>query len=537
MSATITLAAASPITVNPWVTGLVFGCFVAATLSFVIYKTRTTNQRGGEFYTGGAQFSGFHNGAAVTGDTLSAAAFLGVTGAIATTGYDGFLYSVGMFVALLLALTLVAEPLRNTGRFTIADVISYRLNQRPVRLAAALSTVAVSLFYLVAQMAGAGGLVALLLGISGRTAQIGVVVGVGALMIVYVLVGGMKGTTYVQMVKAMLLLATTLVLVIAVFLIIGGGPQRLFALAIEEAGTPAILQPGMQYGTTAIGKLDFISLGLTLVLGTAGLPHVMMRFYTVPDAQQARRSMVWFVIMVGSFFAAALFVGLGAMVIVGRETILAAPGRANSAVLLLAHEIGGPVVMAFVSAVAFATILAVVAGIAITASASVAHDVYNTVIRKGQATVEEQVRVSRVTVVVIGVLAIILGIGAIGQNIAFLASLAFGIAASANLPTILFSLYWRRFTTTGALASIYAGLISAVVLIVLSPAMTGAPQSLFPQIDIAVIPLTSPGMISIAIGFAAGIIGTYLSPPETDAHIAAEMEVRAMTGATAGRSV
>lgn len=525
---------------NPILNISVFLVFLIVTMALVLRAGKSTKEAS-DFYTGGGSFSGRQNGLAISGDYLSAASFLGIVGAVALNGYDGFLYSVGFFVAWLVALMLVAEPLRNVGRFTMADVLSFRLRQKPVRVAAALATMFVSLFYLIAQMAGAGSLVSVLLDIHEFVWQAVVVGVVGVVMIVYVLIGGMKGTTYVQMIKAVLLVSGVVVMGILVFVAIKGGFVSLFDQAIAthadsqaaaERGYEAsrIMEPGLKYGATTTSKIDFISLGLSLVLGTAGLPHVLMRFYTVPTATEARRSVTWAICIIGLFYLITLVLGFGAAALVGPDRILAAPGGANAAAPLLALEVGGTVFMAIISAVAFATVLAVVAGLAITASASIAHDIYDAVLRDGNASEEEQVRVSHITVVVLGIASIILGILAMTQNVAFLVSLAFAIAASANLPTILYSLYWRRFNTTGAVASIYGGLISCLLLIFLSPAVSGAPTAMFPNADWSIFPLTSPGLISIPMGFLCGYIGTLIGKPDNLEALAAEMEVRSLTG-------
>ncbi|MFZ2293209.1 solute symporter family protein [Corynebacterium casei] len=525
---------------NPILNISVFLVFLIVTMALVLRAGKSTKEAS-DFYTGGGTFSGRQNGLAISGDYLSAASFLGIVGAVALNGYDGFLYSVGFFVAWLVALMLVAEPLRNVGRFTMADVLSFRLRQKPVRVAAALATMFVSLFYLIAQMAGAGSLVSVLLDIHEFVWQAVVVGVVGVVMIVYVLIGGMKGTTYVQMIKAVLLVSGVVVMGILVFVAIKGGFVALFDQAIAthadsqaaaDRGYEAarIMEPGLKYGATTTSKIDFVSLGLSLVLGTAGLPHVLMRFYTVPTATEARRSVTWAICIIGLFYLITLVLGFGAAALVGPDRILAAPGGANAAAPLLALEVGGTVFMAIISAVAFATVLAVVAGLAITASASIAHDIYDAVLRDGTASEEEQVRVSHITVVVLGIASIILGILAMTQNVAFLVSLAFAIAASANLPTILYSLYWRRFNTTGAVASIYGGLISCLLLIFLSPAVSGAPSAMFPNADWSIFPLTSPGLVSIPMGFLCGYIGTLIGKPDNLEALAAEMEVRSLTG-------
>lgn len=543
------LAQAPEGTGNPVLNISVFVIFIVVTL-FIVSRVGRSPQKdsASEFYTGGASFSGTQNGLAIAGDYLSAASFLGIVGAIALNGYDGFLYSIGFFVAWVAALLLVAEPMRNVGRFTMADVLSFRLKQKPVRIAAALSTMFVSLFYLIAQMAGAGSLVAVLLNVHEFFWQSVVVAVVGVIMIAYVLIGGMKGTTWVQMIKAVLLVVGVAAMTVLVFVQIRGGMGTLLsdsvdAHAVSEAAAErgyeasAILEPGLQYGGSVSAQLNFLSLGLALVLGTGGLPHVLMRFYTVPTAKEARKSVTWAIVLIGAFYLMTLVLGFGAAALVGPDRILAAPGGANAAAPLLAFELGGSFFMALISAVAFATVLAVVAGLAITASASVANDFYDPVIRNGQATEKETVRVSRITVVVIGAASTVLGILAMQQNVAFLVSLAFCIAASANLPTILYSLYWQRFNTTGAVASIYTGLTSAIVLIILSPAVSGAENAMIPGADWAIFPLTNPGLISIPLGFLAGIIGTYLGKPDNMEHLRAEMEVKSLTGVGVGAAV
>lgn len=522
---------------NPVINISIFAAFVVATL-FIVIRVSRRNTTATEFFTAGRAFSGPQNGIAIAGDYLSAASFLGIAGAIAIYGYDGFLYSIGFLVAWLVALLLVAELLRNTGKFTMADVLSFRLKQKPVRLAAAASTMTVSLFYLLAQMAGAGGLVALLLDIHGRLAQSVVIAVVGVLMIVYVLVGGMAGTTWVQIIKAVLLVTGAAVITVMVLARFGfnfsdilGSAQTMMHQAVGKGlADRDVLAPGAQYGGSVTSKINLLSLGLALVLGTAGLPHVLMRFYTVPTAKEARRSVVWAIGIIGAFYLFTLVLGYGAAAIVGPDRILKAPGGQNSAAPLLALELGGVVLLGIISAVAFATILAVVAGLTITASASFAHDVYASVMKGHQVTEREQVRVSRVTAVVLGVAAIGLGILANGQNVAFLVALAFAVAASANLPTIIYSLYWRRFNTRGALWSMYGGLISCIVLIVMSPAVSGNKTAMIPEADFAWFPLSNPGIVSIPLAFILGVVGTLTSPDRGDAALDAEMEVRALTG-------
>ena len=520
---------------NPTLNIAIFGVFVLITLAIVI-RVSTQNKTATDFYAGGRAFSGRQNGIAIAGDYLSAASFLGIAGAIAVNGYDGFLYSIGFLVAWLVALLLVAELLRNVGKYTMADVLSFRLKQRPVRMAAAISTLAVSFFYLLAQMAGAGGLVALLLGVSSVNGQRIVVALVGILMITYVLVGGMKGTTYVQIIKATLLIIGAAVMVVLIMVKVGVNLSSLLGHAADaSAKGDAVLSPGLQYGKTTTTKIDFISLSLALVLGTAGLPHVLMRFYTVPSAKEARRSGVWAIWLIGIFYLMTLVLGYGAAWLVGAKAINAAPGKVNSAAPLLAYKLGGEVFLGIISGVAFATILAVVAGLTITASASLSHDVYNSVVKRGTATPAQEVRVARITAIVIGLVAIVGGIYALGQNIAFLVALAFAVAASANLPTILYSLFWKRFNTRGALWSIYGGLVSAVTLIAFSPVVSGKPKvdgkslSMFQNVDFHWFPLDNPGIISIPLGFFLGWLGTVTSR-EFNAAKYAEMEVRSLTG-------
>jgi cation/acetate symporter len=514
----------------------IFGLFVAVTM-VIVFRASRNNKTAADYYAAGRSFTGSQNGTAIAGDYLSAASFLGITGAIAINGYDGFMYSIGFLVAWLVALLLVAELLRNTGKFTMADVLSFRLKQRPVRIAAAISTLAVCFFYLLAQMAGAGSLISLLLGISDWGGQALVIIVVGALMIMYVLIGGMKGTTWVQIIKAILLIAGAAVMTFWVLAIYGFNLSALLGGAVETANNPAVLNPGLQYGKTETSKLDFMSLGLALVLGTAALPHVLMRFYTVPTAKEARKSVVWSIWLIGLFYLFTLVLGYGAAALVGAETIKTAPGGVNAAAPLLAFHLGGPLLLGFISAVAFATILAVVAGLTITAAASFAHDIYANVIAKGKADADTEVRVARRTVVVIGILAILGGILANGQNVAFLVALAFAVAASANLPTIIYSLFWRKFTTQGAVWSMYGGLGAAIVLIIFSPVVSGGATSMIKDAHFAIFPLSNPGIVSIPLAFFLGWLGTVLDKKREDTAKQAEMEVRSLTGVGAEKAV
>jgi cation/acetate symporter len=533
---------------NPLLNIGIFGAFVVITLVIVVRVSRKATSGASDFYTAGAAFSGRQNGIAISGDYLSAASFLGIAGAIAINGYDGFLYSVGFLVAWLVALLLVAELLRNTGKYTMGDVLAFRMRQRPVRAAAATSTLAVSFFYLLAQMAGAGGLIALLLNITDKTAQGFVIAIVGAVMIAYVLIGGMRGTTWVQIIKAVLLIVGAGVMTVWVLATYGFNFSALLGDAVAKGGETgaALLNPGKLYGKSGLSQIDFISLAIALVLGTAGLPHILMRFYTVPTAKEARKSVVWAIWLIGGFYLFTLVLGYGAGALVGPDAIKTAPGGANSAAPLLAYQLGGTVLLGIIAAVAFATILAVVAGLTITASASFAHDIYANVIKKGQlADPDAEVKVARITAVVIGIVAIFGGILANGQNIAFLVALAFAVAASANLPTILYSLFWKRFNTTGALCSIYGGLGITVLVSVFSPVVSGKPvdavtgrsPSMLQGVDFSWFPLDNPGIISIPASFLLGYLGTVLSKERPNAKKVAEMEVKSLTGADAAKAL
>ncbi|WP_431773198.1 solute symporter family protein [Streptomyces cucumeris] len=514
-----------------------FSVFVLATLAITVWAGRQTKDAN-DFYAGGRQFSGFQNGLAISGDYMSAASFLGIAGAIALAGYDGFLYSIGFLVAWLVALLLVAEPLRNSGRYTMGDVLAYRMRQRPVRTAAGVSTIVVSIFYLLAQMAGAGVLVSLLLGITSEAGKILIVVLVGVVMILYVSIGGMKGTTWVQMVKAVLLIAGTLLITFLVLLKFNFNVSDLLGEAAKNSGLgKEFLEPGQKYGVNATSKLDFISLGIALVLGTAGLPHILIRFYTVPTAKAARKSVNWAIGIIGGFYLMTIALGFGAAALLNRDDIIASNKAGNTAAPLLAEEIGGgadstggAILLAVISAVAFATILAVVAGLTLASSSSFAHDLYANVIRKGQASQKEEISAARWATVGIGTVAVVLGVFARDLNVAGLVALAFAVAASANLPTILYSLFWKRFTTQGALWSIYGGLVSSVFLVLFSPVVSGKETSMFPDVDFHWFPLENPGLISIPLGFLLGWLGTMVSKEEPDPKKYAELEVRSLTG-------
>jgi cation/acetate symporter len=533
-------------------TAVLFATVVLITVGITFWASRQSSGTT-DFYAGGRQFSGFQNGMAVSGDYMSAASFLGISGAIALSGYDGFLYSIGFLVAWLVALLLVAELLRNSGRYTMADQLAYRMKQRPVRMAAATSTVVVSIFYLLAQMVGAGTLVALLLNVESQAVKNLVIFAVGILMIFYVTVGGMKGTTWVQIVKAVLLMVGSALIVVLVLIEFNFNLSDLLGTAASNSGKgSAFLEPGLKYGVSTTSKLDFLSLGIALVLGTAGLPHILIRFYTVPTSRDARKSVLWAIGLIGVFYLFTLVLGFGAAAMLkGDQADKVATSKGNLASPLLAEAVGGgagstggAVLLAVVAAVAFATILAVVAGLTLTSSASVAHDIYNNVIKKGKATEQQEIRVTRIAALTIGLIAILLAIPAQNLNIAFLVALAFAVAASANLPAIVYNMFWRRFNTRGATWSIYGGLISSLGLVIFSPVMSGkgivdgVNQSLLPaSIDISWFPLENPGLVSIPIGFLLGFLGTISSREHSAEERYTELEVRALTGAGSEQAI
>ena len=548
------------------VTLVLFGLMVAATIGITIWASRNTRSAT-DFHSGGRGFSPLQNGLAIGSDYMSAASFLGIAGMIALFGYDGFLYSIGFLVAWLVALLLVAELLRNSGRYTMGDVLSYRMQQRPVRTAAAISTVVVSIFYLLAQMVGAGALIALLLGIQegqtflgmdAPTAKIVGIVVIGLLMTIYVAFGGMKGTTWVQIVKAVILMAGAALLTLLTLSLYGFNLGALMtdaanaSQAAADGNAAGFLEPGLRYGVEVAGdpiqtlwnKLDLISLGLALVLGTAGLPHILIRFYTVPDSQSARKSVNWGIGLIGSFYVMTLVLGFGAAALVGHEAITAQDAAGNTAAPQLASVVGeriggemaGAILLALIASAAFAAILSTVAGLVIASSSSLAHDFYNSVLRKGKATGAEEVRVARFAAIGVGVVAIVLAIFAQNLNVAFLVSLAFAMAASANLPTLLLSLFWKRFNTSGALAGIYGGLISAVGLVFFSPVVSGSETALMPNVDFAWFPLPNPALVSVPISLLCAIVGTYMSK-EQDFDKFAMLQVRALTGAGSEKAV
>ncbi|HUP88512.1 MAG TPA: sodium/solute symporter [Longimicrobiales bacterium] len=480
-----------------------FFIFIALTIGITLWaarKTKTTEH----FYAAGRSISPLQNGFALAGDYMSAASFLGIAGLVATTGFDGLIYSTGWLVGWPIVLFLIAEPLRNIGKYTFADVLAARMKQKPVRIAAAFGTLATVLLYLIAQMVGAGGLIKLMFGFKYETA----VMIVGAAMLAYVLFGGMIATTWVQIVKAALLLAGAFLLCILVLARFGMNPTRLFAEAARTHGE-GVLSPGK-----LISKpLDAISLGLALMFGTAGLPHILMRFYTVPDARAARTSVFYATGLIGFFYLLTFILGFGAMVIVGPEAVTSFDKGGNMAAPLLAEVLGGTPLLGFIAAVAFATILAVVAGLTLSGAATLSHDLWVNVARNGQADQKEELRVARVATIILAILAILLGITFKGQNVAFMVSLAFAIAASANFPALLLTVFWRKYTTAGAVTTMVLGTASTLLLIWLSPTV---------QIDIlkhstAIFPLKNPAIITIPLAFIAGALVSVVRPETASA--------------------
>jgi cation/acetate symporter len=447
-------------TLNP-VAVVFFVLFVISTLGITYWaakRTRTTK----EFYAAGRSITGFQNGLALAGDYMSAASFLGIAGIVSTKGYDGLIYSVGWLVGWPIITFLIAEPLRNLGKYTFSDVVAYRLNARPIRAAAAFGSLITVIFYLIAQMVGAGTLFRLMFGLPFEAA----LMLVGVLMICYVLFGGMIATTWVQIIKACLLLGGATLLVILTLSQFGFSYGALFGKAAEMQGQK-VLEPGVMY----TNPLDTFSLALALMFGTAGLPHILMRFYTVPDAKEARKSVFYATGFIGYFYILTVTIGFGAMTLIpgSIKTITAVDAGGNMAAPLLAEALGGSVFLGFLAAVAFATILAVVAGLTLAGASALSHDLYVGVIRRGEANEKEEVKVAKMATVGLGVVAMLLALSFKGQNVAFMVGLAFAVASSANFPALLLSIIWKNLTTKGATYSIYTGGFLALVLIVMSP--------------------------------------------------------------------
>ncbi len=486
---------------------IMFFIFVAGTLG-VTYWAAKQNRTASDFYTAGGGISGFKNGLAIAGDFMSAASFLGISAMVFTNGYDGLLYSTGFLVGWPIVLFLIAERLRNLGKFTFADVTSYRFAQTPVRIFAASGTMIVVLLYLIAQMVGAGKLIQLLFGMDYTWA----VLIVGVLMMAYVLFGGMLATTWVQIIKAVLLLSGASFMAFMVLSSVGFSPERMFseAVAIHEKGS-AIMAPG----SLASNPIDAVSLGLALMFGTAGLPHILMRFFTVPDAGEARKSVLVATGFIGYFYILTFIIGFGGIMLVTKDnphfftevmqdgkSVVEMIGGDNMTAIHLAEVVGGNFFLGFISAVAFATILAVVAGLTLSGASAISHDIYAEVIKKGQVSHEEELKVSRITVAVLGVVAVLLGIAFEQQNIAFMVGLAFAVAASANFPILLLSMFWGGLTTKGAVAGGFAGLIMAVVLIVLGPTVWVAVL----HNEVAIFPFKNPAIFSIPTAFIVAYV-------------------------------
>ncbi len=481
-----------------WISISMFILFVCLTLGITYWaanKTKTTS----EFYAAGRSISGFQNGIALAGDYMSAASFLGIAGMVALKGFDGLIYSIGFLVGWPLVMFLIAEPLRNLGKFTFADVVAFRLSQRPIRIASAFGSLSTIIFYLIAQMVGAGELISILFGLKYEFA----ILLVGVMMSAYVLFGGMLATTWVQIIKAFLLLGGATILVFLTLQQFDFSLNNLFEQASALYGEE-VLNPGEGIKN----PWDTISLGLALMFGTAGLPHILMRFYTVPDAKQARKSVFVATGFIGYFYILTFIIGFGAMVLVGRETITANGG--NMAALLLANHTGGQAFLGFIAAVAFATILAVVAGLTLSGASTLSHDIYTNVIRKGKSSETGEVKIARIATLVTGVISVLLGFIFKGQNVAFMVGLAFSIAASANFPALILSIVWKPFTTQGAVASIVTGTVLSITLITLSPTVW---VDIFGN-ETALFPLKNPALVSFPMAFIVGILVSFLKPDE-----------------------
>jgi cation/acetate symporter len=597
-----------------WLTFTVFAAIIGMTM-FVTYVAAKRVKSAADFYTAGGGVSGLQNGWAIAGDYLSAASFLGIAGLISLYGYDGFMYSVGWLVAYITVLLVIAEPCRNIGKYTLADILAYRNDPKKVRVVGAISVITVSTFYLTAQMVGGGVLVKTLIGIDYEIS----VIAVGVLMLGYVLFGGMVATTWVQIIKAVLLVTASILLVMFVWLPYGFSLPAFLQAAIGDAKIQAqvaallgdasknmtaaelgqrFLEPGLLFKA----PIDQISLGMALVFGTAGLPHILMRFFTVPTAQEARKSVIWAMAIIGGFYVLTLFLGMGAAMHVGSANIRAVDAGGNMAAPLLAQFVGGGgdsflgnLFLAFVAAVAFATIVAVVAGLVLAAASAMAHDLWVGVIRSEHVTAQEQVKAARIATIIVGAMAITIGIAAKGQNVAHLVALAFAVAASANFPCVLLTLYWRRCNTGGIIAGMVVGTFTAIGLVLVSPNMTypkaikaaaqkvvdGAPAKLAPisealasgdaakvakaekdkaaldktvaaakanlekfkddntsmvGLERPLFELKNPGLISIPLGFLAVILGSLLYRDKRADEMWDELYVRQTTGILAAKA-
>ncbi|MDD2273699.1 MAG: cation acetate symporter [Desulfuromonadaceae bacterium] len=601
-SATTQAVAATPaqpkkreLKANKVITLSMFAIIIGITLAVVVWAARQTKSAA-DFYAAGGGITGTQNGWAIAGDYMSAASFLGISGLISLYGYDGFMYSVGWLVAYITVLLIVAEPCRNAGKYTLGDILSFRTNPKPVRAVAAISTVAVSTFYLTAQMVGAGKLMALLVGVPYKTA----IVGVGILMVGYVVFGGMTATTWVQIIKAGLLMSGATLLSILVLAKAGFNPVYFFQtivnspeiqdhvskLVLKDGITLTGIDAGQRFlepGLFLKNPLDQISLGMALVLGTAGMPHILMRFFTVPTAQAARKSVIIAMFIIGAFYVLTTLLGFGAAVNLTPQGIMQVDKGGNMATLILAQQLGadiapifGDLFLAFLCSVAFATILAVVSGLVLAASAAIAHDIYVNVIKDGHADQHEQVMAARITSLVVGVVGIVIGLMAEKANVAHLVALAFAVAASGNLPVVVLSLFWRKFNTAGVIGGIVVGTVASIGLVMVSPNMTypkvvaagaqkvitamEAKQALLPAgaqldeldakalttaksdyeknkegtsmmgLDKPLFKLKNPGILSIPLGFLAAIFGTLLFPNKRSEEMFDEIYVRQNTG-------
>jgi cation/acetate symporter len=568
-----------------------FLTIIASTVMILVWsasKTKTAS----DYYTAGGGITGLQNGWAIAGDTLSAATFLGTTGLISLYGLDGFMYAVGPTVCFITILLIIAEPCRNAGKYTLGDILSLRSSSKVVRGASAMSAVVISSFYLLVQMVGAGKLMQLLLGIPYQTA----VVGVGILIVIYVCYGGMKATTWVQIIKAALLVATAFILATVVLAKSGMNPFRMLdSVAASEAIQNHVrgllkfvaVKPGYDYGQRFLevglflkDPLDQISLGIAMILGVAGLPHIMMRFFTVPDAKQARKSVVIAMCLIATFLLFVTILGLGAALYVTPQQIISLDKGGNMAALMMAQyigggagTIGGDLLLAFICAVAFATIIAVVSGLILASSAAIAHDLYVNIIKDGKPDQNEQVKVAKLASVVVGAIAILMAIACEKQNVVVLATLAFAVAASSTFPVILFALFWKRFNTAGILSGLIIGASVAIGLVMVSPNMT-YPKKVAADaqkvvaalekkqlegavlaekdlktlakaredyarnkdgksmlgLDAPLFPLKNPGIVSVPVGFLAAIFGTLLFRNRKEEEMFYEIYVRQNTG-------
>ncbi|WP_041263099.1 solute symporter family protein [Citrifermentans bemidjiense] len=585
---------------NRTITIGMFMVIIAITMGVVVWAAKQT-KTASDFYAAGGGITGTQNGWAIAGDYMSAASFLGISGLISLYGYDGFMYSVGWLVAYITVLLIVAEPCRNAGKYTLGDILSFRTSPKPVRAFAALSTVAVSTFYLTAQMVGAGKLMALLVGIPYKMS----IIGVGILMVGYVVFGGMVATTWVQIIKAGLLMSGAFLLSFLVMIKAGFNPIGFFSTIvnspdIQDHVSKLVLKDGVILAGADAGQrflepglymknpLDQISLGMALVLGTAGMPHILMRFFTVPTAQAARKSVIIAMFIIGGFYVLTTLLGFGAAIHLTPQGITQVDPGGNMATLMLAQQMGadiapvfGDLFLAFLCAVAFATILAVVSGLVLAASAAIAHDIYVNVIKDGHADQHEQVFAARATSFVVGACGIMIGLAAEKQNVAHLVALAFAVAASGNLPVVILSLFWRKFNTAGVISGLLVGTIASIALVMVSPNMTypkvvaeGAKkvvvamekkQAALPAgetlsekdakalakakvdaqqtgtsmvgLEKPLFTLKNPGIVSIPLGFMAAILGCLAFPNRRSEEMFDEVYVRQNTGLGMAKAV